>query len=1594
MRYMLRLLRPACVALAFLFVSCAALAQVATGAYNYGTFDKLGLDTINVGNLNVHLGIPVLNKTGRGLPFFYNLVYDSSVWYPNTASGSAVWTPVQGYGFSADTEIAIGYVSYIQSVSTRGACTTIGNYNFVYHDQFGVSHPFNGRSTEIVPSGTATCTSAESPHGMNSSAVDGSGYTLNVTGLSGVTLTSASGKQISPPVLYGTGSASVTDSNGNEISVDGSGHFTDTTGKVVLTVAGSAPSPHTFTYTDTDGNPQTVSMTYKSYTVQTAFGCSGITEYSPTSTYLVNTIELAEGSTYTFSYEPTPGASGNVTGRIASIELPQGNSITYTYSGGSNGIECADGSTAGLARTLGSDAGSAGSTWTYTRSTGTGTSQTAIVDGLGNHKTYNFVEASNQPTGTTAVYYETSRTIDQGTSTVVLTRNTCYNGAASPCTTSALSLPIAQIDTYETLNSAETHGSTIKYNTYGAPTELDTYDFGSSSRGPLLRQELWTYGYSIPTFPTIDAVLDGSGNLSGKTTYSYDTGTLTSSSGVPQHTAVTAPRGNVTSAASYANSTTSYSMSATYEDTGSVLTNITPNGTTTLAYDPTFVYNTGVTPPTPSSGVSLASSTSYDTANTGLPLTATDPNSQVSSIASYNSMLRPTQINFPDGGKTVYNYENPNQTGIDTYQNSSTYADTEIRYDGYGRTSRLAVANGQSGNPWYQADTCYDANGNVSFVTYPFQGSGFGMTKVCSGSTGDTYTYDVLGRLTQLTRGNGETRAYTYNGRAKQSVDENGVTRISQVDGLGRPTIVCEISSNSTMPSSGSPVSCGTDITGTGFTTTYAYALATGTTTVTQGVQIRTFQTDWLGRPISITEPESGTTTYSYAYNSTGLVVTRQRPKANQTSPSVTTTTTTQYDSLSRVVSISYDDGTGTKNFGYDNPVGWAGYTQNLKGRLTKAYMTTPGITFGATTGFSYDAMGRVAELGECTPSTCGVGGYNLYYTYDWAGNMLTSTDGAGVTSTYTVSPANELLSLTSSLSNTTNPADIISGMQDGPNGPNSYSIGNGLQNVNTYDALGRLQGGWICSGSSSGYCSGGSQSYGFTMSNTGVRITSASDTVENVGAFFGYDEFNRLTSRVVGTGAAQNFTYVYDRWGNRWQQNVTAGSGPQPQYSFNPANNQITTAGYAYDAAGNMTSDGSHTYSYDAEGNITAVDSGSTAQYTYNALNQRVQTVANGATTEFVYNANGQRVSIWNTANTQLQGQYYWGSKPVAFYKNGQAHFQHQDWLGTERQRTTYNGAVEGTFTSLAFGDLQTPGGSDLDPYHYAQLDYDAETTTSHAQFRQYNSTQGRWMSPDPYSGSYHWRNPQSFNRYVYVTNNPLSRVDPSGYCSPQGDDPNGDCTGPDNGDNSDGNGDGSDGNGLGQEGYYSDQYGNYYYWNGAILTSYTPQETGVQADSPCSTEDAACQMTFGGALLQSSNFGTGIGDAPNNSSPDPKICGGTFAFGGAEVDGGVGGAFTGGIYEADSVDGVSGGALTEGWGGGEGPLLGGGKITTPSDTSPLKGLFGFAGVGISAGPLAGFQIGYAGGAGWGGLYLEGHVGGFAAGAGGYQRTSCKKGG
>ena len=63
-----------------------------------------------------------------------------------------------------------------------------------------------------------------------------------------------------------------------------------------------------------------------------------------------------------------------------------------------------------------------------------------------------------------------------------------------------------------------------------------------------------------------------------------------------------------------------------------------------------------------------------------------------------------------------------------------------------------------------------------------------------------------------------------------------------------------------------------------------------------------------------------------------------------------------------------------------------------------------------------------------------------------------------------------------------------------------------------------------------------------------------------------------------------------------------------------------------------------------------------------------------------------------------------------------------------------------------------------------YGLTERDAGSGLDHTWFRKHETRAERWTSPDPYDGSMSIGNPQSFNRYSYVTNDPVSFIDPTG--------------------------------------------------------------------------------------------------------------------------------------------------------------------------------------------------------------------------------------
>jgi RHS repeat-associated protein len=90
----------------------------------------------------------------------------------------------------------------------------------------------------------------------------------------------------------------------------------------------------------------------------------------------------------------------------------------------------------------------------------------------------------------------------------------------------------------------------------------------------------------------------------------------------------------------------------------------------------------------------------------------------------------------------------------------------------------------------------------------------------------------------------------------------------------------------------------------------------------------------------------------------------------------------------------------------------------------------------------------------------------------------------------------------------------------------------------------------------------------------------------------------------------------------------------------------------------------------------------------------------------------------------------------------------------------------TEGTFLSLPFGDnLTLTGNPGATEHQFTSKERDTESGLDYFGARHYASSTGRFMSPDP-SALYYAdpTNPQSFNLYSYVLNNPLTNIDPTG--------------------------------------------------------------------------------------------------------------------------------------------------------------------------------------------------------------------------------------
>jgi RHS repeat-associated protein len=882
---------------------------------------------------------------------------------------------------------------------------------------------------------------------------------------------------------------------------------------------------------------------------------------------------------------------------------------------------------------------------------------------------------------------------------------------------------------------------------------------------------------------TESRVQDASANVKAKTHITYDeVGTypiISAGTNAQWTDPSTNYRGHPTTVRSYYDiASSSYiDTHAQYDNFGNVRKAWDGNGNLTQTdYSSTYqyAYPTSVTTPVPDSGgtygssTAFTSSTAYDL-NTALPTSSTDINAQTTTI-SYadpttsvlDPLLRVRKVTAPNGQQTTTEYGDiPGSLYVKASSqiDSSNWKVGYKYFDNLGRTIRTRQVD-DAGDVYTLA--CYDNMGRVSKTTNPFRGY---SSQTCSTTTGldwTSNTYDAYGRATSITTPDAAhvdtafalATSGSQIGTQVTVTDQAGKVRRSITNALGQLTRVDEPNSSNQLDVSGNPYQ----------PTLYTYDLLNNLLTVTQASsttaqcggasscsQTRTFTYDALSRLKSAANPESGTINYTYDANSNLYTKTDAR--------SITTTYT--YDLLNRVKLRDYSDSTPDVTYYYDN-------ITNGKGKLKKV---TSSISTTEYTGF--DILGRVTAHKQTTDGTDYVTGY----TYDLAGNLLKETYPSGRV-VKNVLDTNGDLSLVESKKNSTsgywhyadsftyNPAGAVTSMQLGNGRWESTVFNSHLQP--TQIALGGTPNATNLLKLDYTYnTTGNADNNGNVLTQT-ITVPGLTPTFNQT---YTYDELNRLASATETYNSSQTWKqeFSYDRYGNR---SFVTGTGHTDTLgscttmcnpTISSTTNRITSSGYTFDSSGNTTADPtSRTFVYDAENRQTSVsDTGGTVgQYSYDGDGKRVKKYVpgTGETTVFVYDVTGKSIAEYSTI--------------VESSSTAKVSYVTSDHLGSPRINTDANGTVTARHDYMPFGEeistsQRTSGvgyAGDTVRKKFTGYEKDAEADEDFAEARYYSSATARFNSVDPLMASASIYEPQTFNRYAYVTNNPLNETDPSG--------------------------------------------------------------------------------------------------------------------------------------------------------------------------------------------------------------------------------------
>lgn len=911
-------------------------------------------------------------------------------------------------------------------------------------------------------------------------------------------------------------------------------------------------------------------------------------------------------------------------------------------------------------------------------------------------------------------------------------------------------------------------GTDRAYNTYGQVLDVDYGSTTADHRCTQTRYAGDAAGRAVgkiayPGRVTVRAgACGGTGAILSQGETFYDGGTTIDSpiTRANPTTVVTAKDGTGTTISSSATTT------ATFDSYGRAVTTTDPLGRVT-----TTTYS-GVTAATQT--VAVKNALGHVTTTTlGLhrlaPVTVVDANGNTTAM-SYDPLGRISRVARP--GDTIaapttafayqVNSDRPHRVTTQTRKPGGGFVTSYAFIDSLGRTRQVqsvAPTSPYNGQDVTQlVNTRYTEAGQVEGVSNPtaaFGTAGAAMITVAAASMSETRThYDTMSRPVQSSLWRG-TKLWdtdiTYLGYAGTITipPVGGVTVATTTDALGRVTARTDGAG------------------GTTATTSFTYDRADRVTTITDPAgQVTTRAYNLFGLVTTSTDPDAGAITTSYDNAGNPTLLTRSDGSQISTAydalgrPTTTQGRTSSTGAYTTLVSRTHDTAPGGKGLPAATTTyeGTAAYTTAVSG------YDTWGLPTGSTT--TVPAIGGLTAPQSWTTSLTYDAGQSKTITYPAIGGLPAETVTTGYTS----------LGLVSTLSGA---AAYLTGTgYNGVSQVTSRTLAAAPSPITrnyTYDsATARLEGVATSVGATT------VQDDTLAWNNAG-GLTHQLDTLTATRTCHTYDPLNRLTHSwtTADTGCADadtttaagpagyNTSWAYTPAGNITSARRTTGT---TTYSYGDTSHPhaVTTAGgtnYGYDSQGRQTSRApatgtATTLTWDLLGTLKSATTGTaTTRYVHTATGERLARITpDGTATIYL---GGQEVDIRNGTETTARRYYAAGGATIAIRTPAAL-----TWQLNDRQNGVDLQVTNGTTTTRRayhdpFGNPRTGTATLATDKGWLGKTTDPTTGLTHLGARYYDTTLGRFLTPDPLNVQ---TTSQTPNPYSYSVNNPVMFTDTTG--------------------------------------------------------------------------------------------------------------------------------------------------------------------------------------------------------------------------------------